>query len=918
MTPSLPPMTGPFILDSPAPEHATLENDSHGLTNSQQGHGVVRYSNANDYIPERDGEAGRHIYHGKDGKEDEKEKANHESVSNIKSDSLNRVSHNSKLTIYYPRSLTPPYSRKHFIIMLTVSSIALFAALRFLLLLIAPTSPVGAVPLNQSQAEVSASSSSYWLSGIKRQGKVAYGDSNFQIFRDVKHFGAKGDGRTDDTEAINKAISTGNRCGQACDSSTVTPALVYFPPGTYLVSKPLVQLYYTQFVGDAITLPTIKAAPSFQGIAVIDSDPYLDGGVNWYTNQNNFFRQIRNFVIDLTAMPATAGAGIHWQVAQATSLQNIRFEMIKGGDNNKQQGIFMDNGSGGFMTDLVFNGGNYGAFFGNQQFTTRNLTFNNVNTAIYMNWNWLWTFKSLKINNCKLGIDMAATTEPGGNNQTVGSVLIQDSIFSDTPKGINTSRTDSSVPATGGTLVLDNVDFTGCADAVVGAGGNTILKGGSKVASWAQGHAYTTASDGAANATCVAGAAPSASSQTIQGALTPSSKPPSLLNSKGAVYERSKPQYETVPSSTFVSVKSAGAKGDGTTDDTAAIQAIFDKVQPNQIVYFDHGAYLITSTVKVPKNIKITGEIWPLIMASGAAFSDQNKPTPIFKVGQPGDEGNVEISDLIFETKGAAPGAILMEWNVRGKPGSVGMWDVHFRIGGSAGTDLQSNKCKKTPSTTHNANKDCIGAFMLLHVTEKASIYLENNWFWVADHELDLADHSQIDIYNGRGVFVESKEGPVWMYGTSSEHSVLYNYQIANAKNVYMAAIQTETPYFQANPDATTPFSTNQKYQDPDFSHCKTAGCKKAWGLRVVSSSDIHVVGAGLYSFFDNYQQDCLATESCQENMVSLECGNENTYLWGLSTKAATYQVTIDGKGVVNQKDNRSNFCSTLAVFEEA
>lgn len=135
-----------------------------------------------------------------------------------------------------------------------------------------------------------------------------------------------GDGTTDDTASINNAISTGNRCGQGCDSSTVTPALVYFPPGTYLVSKPLVQLYYTQFVGDAVDLPTIKAAPSFQGIAVIDSDPYVDGGANWYTNQNNFFRQVRNFIIDLTAMPATAGAGIHWQVAQATSLQNIRFE----------------------------------------------------------------------------------------------------------------------------------------------------------------------------------------------------------------------------------------------------------------------------------------------------------------------------------------------------------------------------------------------------------------------------------------------------------------------------------------------------------------------------------------------------------------------------------------------------------------
>ncbi|KAL8957404.1 MAG: hypothetical protein Q9183_006069 [Haloplaca sp. 2 TL-2023] len=206
---------------------------------------------------------------------------------------------------------------------------------------------------------------------------------------------------------------------------------------------------------------------------------------------------------------------------------------------------------------------------------------------------------------------------------------------------------------------------------------------------------------------------------------------------------------------------------------------------------------------------------------------------------------------------------------------------------------------------------------MLLHVTKQASIYAENCWFWVADHELDLDDHNQIDIYNGRGVLIESENGPVWMYGTSSEHNVLYNYQIANAKNVYMGAIQTETPYFQSNPDATVPFTPNPQYSDPDFSTCTTAACKKAWGLRIVNSKDIHIFGAGLYSFFENYAQTCLATESCQEDMVSLECGNEGVYLWGLSTKAATRMVTVDGVGVVEQGDNRSNFCSTLVVFEE-
>ena len=506
-------------------------------------------------------------------------------------------------------------------------------------------------------------------------------------------------------------------------------------------------------------------------------------------------------------------------------------------------------------------------------------------------------------------------------NQTVGSVIVQDSSFTGTPVGVKTAFSPSNdVPATGGTLVLDNVDFTGCTTAVQDNSGNAILNGGSKVASWAQGHAYTTGADpsaGSGSATCTTGAAPAVSSTNVQGTLTAPSKPASLLDASGAIFQKSRPQYQDVPASSFVSVKSKNAKGDGQTDDSDAIQAVFDAATADQVIYFDHGAYIISKTIKVPKNIRITGEIWPLIMASGAAFSDQTKPAPVFQVGQPGDVGAVEMSDLIFETKGAQPGAILVEWNVgSSSPGSSGLWDVHFRIGGTAGTQLQSDTCSKNPSVPASDFPKCDGAFMLLHVTTQASIYVENSWLWVSDHELDLADHNQIDIYNGRGVLVES-QGPVWLYGTSSEHSQLYNYQLSKAKNIYMGIIQSETPYMQSNPIATAAFPPQTAYNDPTFAECTTNTCKKAWGLRVVDSSEVLIYGAGLYSFFENYDQTCLNTESCQENMVSLE-GCNAVYLWGLSTKASTNMVTMDGNGVVNQADNRDNFCSTIALFEEA
>ena len=736
--------------------------------------------------------------------------------------------------------------------MVAFSAAALLVTLRFLLLSVS-TSPVEAVPMASASAnttthnKAASTTSSYWVANIQRQGTVAFGnDSSYQIFRNVQDFGATGDGTTDDTVAINAAITAGNRCGEGCDSSTTTPAIVYFPPGIYLVSKPIIQYYYTQFIGDAVTLPTLKASAGFTGMGVIDSDPY-DGPNNWYTNQNNFYRQVRNFVIDITNMPATGGACIHWQVAQATSLQNIVFNMVQGGTNNKQEGIFMDNGSGGFYSDLVFNGGGFGMFVGNQQFTTRNLTFNNCNTAVYMNWNWVWNLKSLSVNNCGVGVNMSQGY-PG--NTTVGSVVLQDSKFVGTPKGVITAfSTNGNTPATGNTLVIDNVDFTGSTDAVVSITGATLLAGGSVVSSWAQGHGYTTGDDGSASTATCASAAASATSTAVSGSLTAPTKPSTLMDGLN-VFERSKPQYESVPSSSFVSVKSAGAKGDGLTDDTASIQNAMNSLTSGQVLYFDHGAYVITSTVKVPSNIKMTGEIWPLIMASGTAFQNQASPAPVFQVGQPGDTGAVEMSDLIFATKGPAPGAIMIEWNVaETSQGASGMWDVHMRIGGAAGTNLQSNTCAKNPNVTANYNPNCEGAFLLLHVTTKATIYLENNWFWVADHELDLTDHGQLDIYNGRGVLIES-QGPVWMYGTSSEHSELYQFEIANAKDVYAGVLQTETPYMQSNPTALNGgFTPSNTYFDPDFSSCNgAAGCEKAWGLRVYASSDILIYGAGFYS----------------------------------------------------------------------
>ena len=123
------------------------------------------------------------------------------------------------------------------------------------------------------------------------------------------------------------------------------------------------------------------------------------------------------------------------------------------------------------MNDLVFYGGNQGMDIGSQQFTSRNLTFYNSATAIYQDWDWGWTYIGLSINNCGIGINMSAG---GVSAQTVGSLTLIDSTITNTPIGIKTARTSSSLPQTGGSLALENIVLNNVPTAVQGPSGVSL------------------------------------------------------------------------------------------------------------------------------------------------------------------------------------------------------------------------------------------------------------------------------------------------------------------------------------------------------------------------------------------------------------------------------------------------------------
>jgi len=51
-------------------------------------------------------------------------------------------------------------------------------------------------------------------------------------------------------------------------------------------------------------------------------------------------------------------------------------------------------------------------------------------------------------------------------------------------------------------------------------------------------------------------------------------------------------------------------------------------------------------------------------MGTGTFFQDVDQPNVMVQVGSSGDQGVIEISDMLFTVKGPTSGAILVEWNV--------------------------------------------------------------------------------------------------------------------------------------------------------------------------------------------------------------------------------------------------------------
>ena len=563
-------------------------------------------------------------------------------------------------------------------------------------------------------------------------------------FRNVLSFGAKGDGVTDDTAAIIAALTTGRKPVY----TTSNPTAVYFPAGTYVVTRSLPIYFYTFISGSPCGASIIRVpdGADFKGY-VFDGD---SGQGEWSEDDDQFYRGISHLSIVVGA--GNAGAtGIHWAQSQAAHLRNVTIDMSAGG----KAGLFGENGSGGFIDGLTIIGGAVPFDFGNQQYAINNLVIvGTAQTTTCMNlfWGWTLTLTNLRLTNCPVGI-----TYKGGQ---AGALVLVDATLTDVGVGIATDFNASQPWGAAATLYLERLTAVAVPLITTGLPGGA---GTTTVASWAQGPTYR------------------------QGALATEGQSALPVVATAPVALPPRPTLAELAPAAVVNVLSFGAKGDGVADDTAALRAAIAAQPAGGAVFLPQGRYLVSDTLTLRADSTLLGEALSELRPSAAAalWADAAAPAPLLLL-PPG--GAPRVMDILFATAGAVPGCVLLDWQ---SGAGTALWDVHARVydvahtitrvhgAGAGGTwangwqwvadhDIDSGASLAVANPRGMLVEGVAGPLLLYAVAAEHSVDYQFNFTrsgGVTQVTLQIETAYWLQPQTGWGLTIEHAAGPHVMYG---------------------------------------------------------------------------------------------------------------------------------------------------------
>jgi len=394
-------------------------------------------------------------------------------------------------------------------------------------------------------------------------------------------YGAKGDGVSDDTEAIQQAISS------VVHHPQIGPRIIFFPTGTYLVSRPLVEKDLKSQWNSLLTLQGENRATAI--IRLKDNNPLYQSAqapadVLWFGSQRGKPNGAGNSAFDNNIFDLTidVGRGNPGAVALDFLGNNycaLRNVTLQSSDANHSGaiGLALQRYAPGpcLMKNVVINGFDYGIKVANSEYSV--------------------TFEDLTLLNQKrYGIYNA-------NN-----VVSIRHLFS-----------TNSVPA------IYNVNAAGLIT-LVGA----ILQGGSS-------HSSAIQNQGTLYARDVASSGYASALQGQGSTITEYDSGPVVSQFGGKTASLNLPVEET-PSfedsnlNNWKSVIACGADPTGRADSSNAIQAAIDSGATT--VYFPTGVYLVARTILVGGKVRMLEGFNSSLNPSGPVFSRGDSPAPLLKI----------------------------------------------------------------------------------------------------------------------------------------------------------------------------------------------------------------------------------------------------------------------------------------------
>ncbi len=229
------------------------------------------------------------------------------------------------------------------------------------------------------------------------------------------------------------------------------------------------------------------------------------------------------------------------------------------------------------------------------------------------------------------------------------------------------------------------------------------------------------------------------------------------------------------PTAAWTNVRALGAKGDNTTDDTAAIQRAIDT---HRVVYFPAGFYRVTDTLKLRSDTVLIGlhpSLTQIVLPDRTpAFQGVGGPKALVESAAGGD--NI-VHGLGLYTDGQNPRATALLWTA-GAASLVN--DVKFQ--GGHGTNLFDGARYNPYNANATADPDTAkrwgGQYPSLWVTNGGGGTFANIW--------------SPNTYAYSGIYVSDTETPGHIYQTSVEHHLRSEISLNRVANWELLAPQTE------------------------------------------------------------------------------------------------------------------------------